>query len=369
MSDDENHLLYDFLPGLDLSGALYKEAVKPFMDKHFPDLEYSAVRIGHGSDVLGYDTAQSMDHDWGPKLQIFLRDSDYGSVKEDLNNKLRENLPVEVKGFPTNFEENEDGTLKMSPIKNGPVNHGVEINTVSGFFIGYLGFNPTENLRIIDWLVLPQQMLLSIANGRVFHDGLKKIGPIVTKLEYYPHDLWLYLLANQWRRISQEMAFMGRCGQVGDELGSRIVATRLISDIMGLCFLMERQYAPYIKWFGTAFSKLNSAKTLTPVFTKILNANTWQERQEYLADAYEHIAKLHNDLGITEPLTTEVSQFHNRPFMIIHAEKFADAIHSKIEDEEVKQLPKYLGGIDQYVDSTDVLSYTNKFRRFWSMYQ
>ncbi len=193
--------------------------------------------------------------------------------------------------------------------------------------------------------------------------------PIVEKLEYYPHDLWLYLLSNQWERISQEVAFMGRCGQVGDELGSRIVAARQISDIMRLCFLMERKYAPYIKWFGTAFSKLKSAKTLTPLFNEIMDANTWQERQNHLTRAYEYVAKLHNELRITDSLTTEVSQFHNRPFMVIHADKFADAIHEKIEDNEVKRLPKYLGAIDQYVDSTEVLSYTEKFRRFWSMYQ
>jgi hypothetical protein len=310
-----------------------------------------------------------MDHDWGPKLQIFLNDSDYISVKEDLDSTLRQNLPYEVRGFPTNFVCNEDGTVKMSPIKNGPINHEIDINTISGFFIEYLGFNPVEDLRIIDWLVLPQQVLLSIANGRVFHDGLKGMKDIISKLEYYPHDLWLYLLSNQWERIAQEEAFMGRCGQVGDELGSRIVATRLISDIMKLCFLMERQYAPYIKWLGTAFSKLRSAGVLTPLFNKILDAGTWQERQDHLVKAYGYIAKLHNDLDITDSLTTEVSQFHNRPFKIIHAEKFAEAIYAKIQDEEVKQLPKYLGGIDQYVDSTDVLSNTNKFRRFWSLYQ
>ena len=72
---------------------------------------------------------------------------------------------------------------------------------------------------------------------------------------------------------------------------------------------------------------------------------------------------------LTESLTTEVSQFYNRPFMIIRARDFADAILATIKDDEVKQLPKYLGAIDQYVDSTDVLSYTEKFRRFWSMYQ
>ena len=366
---DEDHPPYDFLPGLDLSEAFYKEAVKPVLEKHFPELVYSAARIGSGSDVLGFDTAQSMDHDWGPKLQIFLAESDYDSLNEEVNEVLRQNLPYEIRGFPTNFGYHDDGTTNMELIDNGPVNHGVKINTVSAFFIEYLGFNPTEDLRPIDWLVLPQQMLLSIANGRVFHDGLDKLNPIVARLEYYPHDLWLYLLSNQWQRIAQEVAFMGRCGQVGDELGSRIVATRLIRDIMRLCFLMERKYAPYIKWFGTAFSKLKSAHALTPVFMEIMDASTWEIRLGHLTRAYEYMAKMHNELGITEPLNTQVSQFHNRPFLIIQADEFADAIHAKIEDDEVKRLPKYLGGIDQYVDSTDVLSYTEKFRRFWSMYQ
>ncbi|MFW9974657.1 MAG: DUF4037 domain-containing protein [Candidatus Thorarchaeota archaeon] len=366
---DENHPLYDFLPGLDLSKAFYEEAVKPVIDEHFPGLVYSAARIGSGSDVLGYDTPQSMDHDWGPKLQIFLDNADYSTLKDDLHDVLSRNLPYEIRGFPTNFGYHDDGTTRMERIEDGPVKHGVMINTVNGFFIEYLGFNPTEGLRIIDWLVLPQQILLSIANGRIFHDDLEKLKPIVNILEYYPNDLWFYLLSNQWRRIAQEEAFMGRAGQVSDELGSRIIAARLIYDIMMLCFLMERKYAPYIKWFGTAFSKLESAKTLTPLFIEIMDADTWDDRQNHLTKAYEYMAKKHNNLRITNSLSTKVSQFHNRPFMIIHADNFADAIYEEIRDDEVKQLPKYLGGINQYVDSTDVLSYTEKFRRFWSMYQ
>ena len=132
---------------------------------------------------------------------------------------------------------------------------------------------------------------------------------------------------------------------------------------------MERKYAPYIKWFGTAFSKLKSAQALTPVFIQTMDASTWQERQNHLTKAYEQVAKMHNELGITDSLNAQVSPFHNRPFIIIQADDFADAIHEKIEDDEVKRLPKHLGSIDQYVDSTDVLSYTAKFRRFWSMYQ
>jgi hypothetical protein len=96
---------------LDLSEAFYKEAVKPVIDKHFPNLVYSAARIGHGSDVLGYDTAQSMDHDWGPKLQLFLENADYGFLREELDEILSQNLPYEIRGFPTNFKKNEDGSV------------------------------------------------------------------------------------------------------------------------------------------------------------------------------------------------------------------------------------------------------------------
>jgi hypothetical protein len=78
---------------------------------------------------------------------------------------------------------------------------------------------------------------------------------------------------------------------------------------------------------------------------------------------------MHNDLEITKPLQAKATQFHNRPFMIIRADDYAETIQNEIKDEEVKILPPYLGGIDQYVDSTDVLAYTKKFRRFWSMYQ
>ena len=360
---------YDFIPGLDLSEAFYKEAVKPILDEHLPDLVYTAAHIGTGSDVLGFDTPQSMDHDWGPKLLLFIDMSEFDSLHEKLDQILRDNLPYEIRGFPTNFTHHDDGTLVMTPIDSGPVNHAVKISTVSEFFIEYFGLIPSEELLTVDWLTIPEQIFRSIVSGRVFHDGLGEVEPIIERLQYYPHDLWLYLLASQWRRISQEVAFMGRCGQIGDELGSRIVGTRLVQDMMKLCFLMEKQYTPYIKWFGTAFYKLRCAKELTPIFIQIMDTDTWQEREKYLIQAYEYVAKMHNALEITESLQAKATRFHNRPFMIIQADKYVEVILKEIKDDEIRKLPEHLGGIDQYVDSTDILSYTSKFRKFWSMYQ
>ena len=70
---------------------------------------------------------------------------------------------------------------------------------------------------------------------------------------YYPQDVWLYILAAQWIKIAEEEAFLGRSGEVGDELGSMVIAVRQVRNLMYLCIL-EREYAPYNKWLGTAFS-------------------------------------------------------------------------------------------------------------------
>ncbi len=52
-----------FVNGLRLSELFYTEAVKPILNARFPNLDYSAGLIGTGSEVLGFDTPQSMDHD------------------------------------------------------------------------------------------------------------------------------------------------------------------------------------------------------------------------------------------------------------------------------------------------------------------
>jgi hypothetical protein len=98
----------------------------------------------------------------------------------------------------------------------------------------------------------------------------------------------------------------------------------------------------------------------------VLEANFWEERQRHLTIAYECVADMHNTLGITEPLTAKVTPFHNRPFLVIHADRFVDAIRAVIKSEEVLALPEHLGSIDQFVDSTDALRYLERFRAIYS---
>jgi hypothetical protein len=77
---------------------------------------------------------------------------------------------------------------------------------------------------------------------------------------------------------------------------------------------------------------------------------------------------MHNALRITDPLPTQVSRFHERPYLVLHADRFADALRRAIVDEPVRSLPARLGSVDQFVDSTDVLDHLARLDRLKAMY-
>ncbi|HEX2639805.1 MAG TPA: DUF4037 domain-containing protein, partial [Pyrinomonadaceae bacterium] len=236
--------------------------------------------------------------------------------------------------------------------------HRVDVFTTRGYLRSYLNFDIDGEIEAADWLTFPEQKLRTITGGEVFEDnvGLENVR---RRFSYYPKDVWLYLLASGWARIGQEEHLMGRAGLAGDEIGSALIASRLVRDIMRLCFLMERQYAPYPKWFGTAFRKLAGAERIGPHLEAVLRLTTWQEREERLVPAYEQIAAMHNDLGITEPLPARAENFFGRPFKVIELVcGFSKAITAQITDPEVTRITarKPIGSVDQFSDSTDLLS-------------
>ncbi|MDX1418153.1 MAG: DUF4037 domain-containing protein [Candidatus Promineifilaceae bacterium] len=350
----------DFVPGLELNHIFYVEAVKPILDREFPDLPYSAALIGVGSEVLGFDTEMSRDHHWGPRVMLFVRDED-AYPREAIDEMLRQNLPYWVRGHSTHFEasysEGDRGTPVSKSLEQGPVNHLVEIMGIREYFQQYLGFDIDMELDAIDWLTLPQQKLRTVTAGAVYHDGIG-LGAVRERFSYYPHDVWLYLLLSGWTRLGQEEHLAPRAGYVGDELGSAIIAGRLVRDIMNLCFLMEKTYAPYAKWFGTAFAQLDCAAELTPILRKVQRGETWQERERHLCQAYEITAQMHNALGITKKIPAKVSSFHDRPFKVIHSWRFEEAIREEIRDPLLKEISskRCIGSIDQFSDNVDLRS-------------
>lgn len=342
-----------FIPGLQLAELFYLEAVQPILAERFPQMAYSAARLDFGSDVLGFDTPQSRDHGWGPKLTLFVSETDCTHLRQPIVETLADELPLSIHGYPTHFTS-EGADSCMQAVDHGPVNHGVTVTTVKQFFATYVGFS-TEPIGEVDWLIAPPQRLRTIASGKVFYDGLGCLKAVQGTLRWYPHDVWLYLLANQWRRVDQEEPFMARCGDVGDELGSRLIAARQIDELMRLCFLMEKQYPPYYKWFGAAFSRLHCAGRLTPIFHRVLDSMDWKTREEHLSAAYVVAGEMHNALNITAHIKPEITPFFDRPYLAPHADRFVEAIHSQIQSPTVRSWPKHTGAPGQFINSTDVL--------------
>ncbi|MCA9935598.1 MAG: DUF4037 domain-containing protein [Ardenticatenaceae bacterium] len=359
----------DFLPGLQLNNLFYHQAVRPILQTHFPGLAHSAARLGAGSEVLGYDDEMSTDHDWGPRLQLFLTEADWEAQATAVSDTLSHNLPAAFQGYPVHFgPPDEEGTRLLIENHVGPVAHRIEVTTIRQFFQNYMALDPFADLSAADWLTTPQQLLLGATAGQVYADGLGQLTAVRHHLAYYPHDIWLYLLASQWARIGQEEHFVGRTAMRNDELGSRLLAARLVHDLMQLCFLMEKRYAPYPKWFGTAFMELDSATKMEPLLQHILTAVHPKDREERLCTAYELAARLHNQLHITEPLDTAVSPFHNRPFCVIHAERFVQAIKNAMTDPAAQAIWHDIGSIDQFSDNTDLRETRRLYRRLATLY-
>ena len=290
--------------------------------------------------MLGFDSPRSADHNWGPRLLLFAEGG------ESLPGLLADHLPRTFLGYPTHFVTDAAGTRHLAPTTGRP-DHGVVVAPLDGWVRDALGFDPRRPERR-DWLATPTQIFAEFTGGAVYHDELG-LEALRRSVAWYPDDVWRYVLACQWQRIGQEEAFVGRCGEAGDELGSAVVAARLVRDLMRLCLLMARRYPPYSKWLGSAFAQLPAAAELTPSLTGALASTTWRERERHLVPAYEHVAGLHNELGLTDPVDPRTSGYHDRPFQVIHAERFVQPL--------LAGTPPGAGAIDQFIDSTDVLGH------------
>jgi hypothetical protein len=325
-----------FVPGRELAGTFYADVVAPLVS----GVQHSAALLGWGSDVLGFDTERSTDHGWGPRLQVFVDEPDVGAVRDH----VEAGLPDEFRGWPTRFGWDDE-----------PVAHHVEVTTVETWFTERLGFDPRVGVGLRDWLTTPQQLLLEITHGALFHDGLGELASIRDALAWYPDDVWRWLLACQWRRIDQEEPFVGRAAEVGDELGSNVIATRLVRDVVRLCLLLERTYAPYSKWLGSGFRRLHAHAAIGGALLEAATATDYRTREAALHEAIRWVAARHNALGITRFVDEESVLFHDRPYRVLGSGRFADACLDAVSDPELRSLPP-IGAVDQFVDSVDVLS-------------
>lgn len=343
----------EFIKGMELCEGFFKEEAEPIINKCFPNLKYSAGLIGYGSDVLGYDDPVSTDHMWGPRFYMFISDEDL-PLKNEILNALSDGLPYTYKGFGVNFSKpdpKDNGVRHPEFITSGRVDPLIWIQTFDSYLKEQLGTSDLASIKPLEWLKLSEHRLLSLVSGRFFKDDLKlsdKLKPI----RYYPHEVKLYLAASLWSFIASEQAFVKRAADCGDDTGSRIITSRIAEHLMRLCFLYSDTYAPYSKWFGTAFSKLIIDESIKNHINKAVSAGDADEREKNLVGAQLEIANLHNASRLTEKVDVMIEDYYGRDIKVIFAYKIVEAIQAKLLNTPFENTP-LVGSFSQHIGFSD----------------
>jgi hypothetical protein len=332
--------------GIELAGAYYRDVVGPLLLGRWPGLPHAAARLGSGSDVLGLDDAVSRDHDWGLRLTLLVP----GECVAEVDAFLEAELPAHYAGLPARF-----------PTSWQPqVRHQVEVAEPHSFVASRTGLDTRAELTAADWLSVTGQAMLEVTAGGVFTDTAGTLTALRERLAWYPDDLWRYLLAADWARLTQELPFVGRTGSRGDETGAAVITARLVDIAMHLGFLLDRAWPPYPKWRGSLFTTLPHAGVAGPALARAVAAPAWREREAALVEGLEVLSARQRDLGLPTP-EVAVENFWDRPFRSLVSHD--GPLRESITDPAVLALPPEVGSVEQWVGNVAVLTDPARRRR------
>ncbi len=325
--------------GAALSRVYYDEAVRPAITTRWPGLPHAAGLLGGGSEVLGFDDAVSRDHDWGLRLNLFVP----AEVVDQVDDYLDTVLPGTFGGHLTRFALTGDPQVR----------HRVQVETVSSFVASHTGIYASGTLSIADWMSLTGQAILEVTAGPVFLDTTGELTSARERLTWYPEELWTYVVATDWVRLAQELPFVGRTAERGDELGSRVITARLVGVAIHLAHLLERRWSPYPKWAGTSLARLPRAGTIAEPLHRALEARDWRPREESLVEALRRLHQLQR--AIVLPVVEDpIEPFWDRGYQGVRDDVVA-RLEASVTDTAVRALPRGVGSVEQWSDNVDVL--------------
>lgn len=136
---------------------------------------------------------------------------------------------------------------------------------------------------------------------------------------------------------------------------------------MRLALILDRRYAPYQKWLGTAFARGRHRDGLPEHLAGVVHARDVHAREAVLAQAYTALARRHNDAVLTDPVDVSIGNYYSRPASVLMAGRFVEACLATVTDPMLRGLP-LIGAVDQVVDSTDVLEDPRRCHCLASLY-
>ena len=304
------------MKGLELSRGYYEDIVRPAIEEKFGDkIDRMAFGlVGDGSECYGFDDEISQDHDFGPRVQIWLTAEDFEEFGRDLQ-KFMETVTKEYKGYQgVNMSQYGDG-------REG-------VFTVGGFYARFIGLDRVP-ATIQEWRMIPEVNLSIATNGEVFSDELGRFTKFRKILQrQYPEELRLKKMAARCMSMAQSGQYnYTRCMRRGEYVAAWMAASEFMKDACSMVHLINHKYCPFYKW---AHRSLKTLPILGEEVAMYMDGFISASEVRASAQIIEKISEV-----IIEQLKKEGLTSSNSDFLLDHGPE----IQSRIKDDTLRRLP------------------------------
>lgn len=259
---------------IDISRQFFHKIVQPILQERFPD-ETAATAFGifgYGSDALGLDDELSRDHHWGLRIDALMPQEIFQEKRAEILRVVGQAVPDSFQGF----------ALRKGHVAGA----GLAPESLPAFLRRTIGREDAPRTHT-DWLAIPEEDIIHVINGEVWHDPRGEFTAVRQALRgYYPEPVRLRRIAH-WCRYYSGMGTYALQRAILRE--DWVYATTRFSNALRLgiqlAFLLDRQYFPYDKWLMAYFRRLpRMHERLAPIVEEAAALSTPWPRKLALLD-------------------------------------------------------------------------------------
>ncbi|MDP6356648.1 MAG: DUF4037 domain-containing protein [Planctomycetota bacterium] len=254
-----------------ISRRFFESEVLPILETRFPELaEQSALGFfGYGSECLEMDDDFSRDHHFGIRVNMLVPEGTPSARLEEMLETLSSEVPESFEGIG----------LRSGHVKGA----GVSPEPREAFLTRMLGY-PRAPETSQEWLNIPEEDIIHVINGEVWHDPSGHFTQVREVLQgYYPDPVWKRRIAHWCRYFSGMGLYMIKRATLRENWVYAMTSFgRTLKLSMELAFLLNRTYFPYDKWLYPMFRRLPElADEMDPLIARSVEPDcSWDERFE-----------------------------------------------------------------------------------------
>jgi hypothetical protein len=280
---------------IDISHDFFEEIVKPILLEQFPkETAVTAFGVfGYGSEALRLDDELSRDHHWGLRIDALMPEEVFENRRRVIMEELSANLPEGYRGQ----------SLREAHLAGA----GLAPDNLSAFLRRTIGIDHAPS-TYEEWLRIPEEDIIHVINGEVWHDPLGEFSAVREALnEYYPEPVRLRRIAHWCRYFSGMGTYaLRRAILRNNEFYATTRFSNAIRLGIQLAFLLDKQYFPYDKWLIAYFERLpRLADPLLPLVEEAVKlTTTWERKLELLHQFSDILDQTMIGDGIIQPHAT-----------------------------------------------------------------